>query len=258
MNIFVMSHGRAKVGLQSTVKFLNNIGVKPTLVVYEHEKGQYESLPLNIRVDSSYNGERGIGRKRDHVIRELSGGEPVLMMDDDLTFFVRRSDDPTKFRDGTADEFRAMLKQIEVNLQKYPLVGIASREGGNRVTDKYIYDTRILRLLAYTPEMLIKHDIWFSDIPVMEDFHVALSLLKHGYHNLVLNHYCHNQAGSGLEGGCSTYRTPEVQADAARKLADLHPGLVKVVSKETKGAWGGGPRTDVQIQWKKAYSGTPR
>jgi len=35
-------------------------------------------------------------------------------------------------------------------------------------------------------------------------------------------------------------------------LAELHPGLVKVVTKETKGAWGGGTRTDVVVQWKKA------
>jgi hypothetical protein len=40
---------------------------------------------------------------------------------------------------------------------------------------------------------------------------------------------------------------------SAKGLAELHPGFVKVVRKETKGAWGGGERVDVQIQWKKAW-----
>lgn len=258
MRIFIPSKGRATVSKQTTVAALVSWGVTPTLLVdsgcgleytqcVDNSKTVVLELPPIVK---------GIGCLRDFIVRELSHEEPVLMLDDDLTFFVRRNDDPTKFRNGTVDEFLAMLRQIEVNLKKFPLVGIASREGGNRVTDKYIYDTRILRLLAYDPKVLIKHDIRFSDTPVMEDFHVALSLLERGYHNLVLNHYCHNQAGSGLEGGCSTYRTPEVQAAAAHKLAKLHPGFVKVVTKETKGAWGGGTRTDVHIQWKKAYNGT--
>jgi hypothetical protein len=70
---------------------------------------------------------------------------------------------------------------------------------------------------------------------------------------VVLNNWCNNQAeGSSADGGCSTYRTPELQAQAARLLAELHAPYVKVVEKETKTAWGGGTRTDVMIQWKRA------
>jgi hypothetical protein len=88
---------------------------------------------------------------------------------------------------------------------------------------------------------------------VMEDFHVALSLLEAGYSNRIMNHYAHNQKGSGTAGGCSHFRTPELHAKNEHLLAALHPDVVKVVQKETKGAWGGGTRTDVNIQWKKAY-----
>lgn len=43
------------------------------------------------------------------------------------------------------------------------------------------------------------------------------------------------------------------QAAAAHQLHSLHPDFVKVVKKTTKGAWGGGERTDVTVAWKKAY-----
>jgi hypothetical protein len=89
---------------------------------------------------------------------------------------------------------------------------------------------------------------------VMEDFDVALSLLTKGYENAIINTVAHNQKGSGAVGGCSVWRTPQVQAQAALKLAELYPGIVKVVEKTTKTAWGGGTRTDVTIQWKAAYA----
>ena len=54
-------------------------------------------------------------------------------------------------------------------------------------------------------------------------------------------------------GGCSTYRTMELQGAAAEKLAAKHHPFVKVVIKKTKTAWGGAERKDVIVQWKKAY-----
>ena len=94
--------------------------------------------------------------------------------------------------------------------------------------------------------------ITFGRLEVMEDFDVALRLLRAGHDNVILNNWANNQAGSGKEGGCSHFRTPELHAACASKLASLHPGFVKVVQKTTKGAWGGGTRTDVNIAWKKA------
>jgi len=69
----------------------------------------------------------------------------------------------------------------------------------------------------------------------------------------MLNEWCNNQAeGSGASGGCSAFRTMDLHSDNAQLLAKLHAPYVKVVRKETKGAWGGGARTDVIVYWKKA------
>jgi hypothetical protein len=86
----------------------------------------------------------------------------------------------------------------------------------------------------------------------MEDFDVTLQLLRKGHRNAVLNQWAQDQGTSNAPGGCSTYRTPEVQAAGAYGLQKLHPDFVTVVDKETKQAWGGGVRKDVRIAWKKA------
>jgi len=45
----------------------------------------------------------------------------------------------------------------------------------------------------------------------------------------------------------------EAQDRAARALKERFPDFVTLVKKKTKTAWEGQERTDVIIQWKKAY-----
>jgi hypothetical protein len=176
------------------------------------------------------------------------------MVDDDLYFYHRRSDDATKLREITPIELQLAFADMDTMLRNHaPHVGFASREGANRSTDNLLWNTRIMRVLGYHAGLLKTHNIRFDEMEVMEDFHVALSLLERGHENVILNKYAHNQAGgSGAVGGCSHFRTPELQARNAHRLAELHPGVVSVTKKQTKGAWGGGERTDVTVYWKKA------
>ena len=111
----------------------------------------------------------------------------------------------------------------------------------------------MMRVLGYNKKYLEREQITFGRIPVMEDFDITLQLLRRGYPNMILNHWVHNQGGSDTTGGCSTFRTPELQEKAANMLKEFHPNFVKVVEKETKTSWGGKKRTDVTVYWKKAY-----
>lgn len=218
---------------------------KTVLVVNADEAGTYGGRPELVLPPEI----RGIGAVRQHLCDICDGGK-LVMLDDDLRFYVRRTDEPTLLRQPLEGEVESMFNAIEAMLTEFPLVGVASREGANRNTDPMLYNTRILRLLAYNSGVLAKVGAKFNRLPVMEDFDVALQLLRAGYENVVLNQWAQNQEGSDLNGGCSTYRTTEVQAQAARGLAELHPGLVRVVEKP---AWrGSGTRLDVQIFWKKA------
>ena len=249
MQLFIPTYGRAS--RQVSYSALVGAGLKVTLVVQNRERDLYCAFP---HVEVLPPEVLTIAPTRQYILDKLVTGENFCMVDDDLVFFKRREDDPTKLRDIAPLELRQAVAAMSQYLSDgYAHVGFAAREGANRNTGLRLENTRIMRVLGYRAD-LVKNVTRFDNMEVMEDFDVALSLLEAGYKNLILNDYAHNQAGSGSAGGCSHFRTPELHARNARLLAERHPGVVKVVEKTTKGAWGGGTRTDVNIQWKKAYA----
>ena len=250
MHILIPTYGRAKEASQTSLFFIASLGLTPHLVVQERERHLYDwaGYPIIVLPDEI----RTIAPTRDWLVQNIPSNK-IVMVDDDLAFFKRSDEDRTKFIKGAAQDFIDMFKSINSALDLYAHVGIASREGGNRNTESIIKNTRIMRVLAYRTDTMKTEGITFAPREVMEDFHVSLQFLRKGYETVILNDWCHNQAGSGAAGGCSHFRTPEVQARNAELLASLHPDYVTVVDKETKGAWGGGIRKDVRVQWKKAY-----
>lgn len=194
-----------------------------------------------------------IGPTRQWMIKNLNDGtNKQVQLDDDLTFAVRRADEPGLFEPATGRDVEQLFAEIDRALDVYAQVGVGHREGGNYATDSRLYNTRITRMFGLRTDVLAKNQIRFDRLPCKVDFDLSLQLLRSGYDNVVLNHMVHNQSGSNKEGGCSHFRTKEVLAHAAHELARLHHPFVTVVEKETKTAWGGGVRTDVRIQWKKA------
>lgn len=253
MDIVIPTYGRTDFALQHTLRQLHEANVPCTVVVQPQElaavarwagpHGVY-ALPAHVK---------GISATRDHILHEMPGGDHVCMMDDDLHFAVRREDERDKFRQPQPADIQRMVVAIDDMLRHSPHVSIGAREGGNRVTSELVMNTRMMRVLAYRRSFLKRHHIYFSPMEVMEDFHVTLQILRLGQDCIVCNNWVSNQAGgSDAVGGCSTFRTDELQAENAHRLARLHPGFVKVVKKQTKTAWGGKERTDVVVQWKQA------
>lgn len=201
----------------------------------------------------------GIGRTRQWIVDQHNikkFGPSLLMLDDDLEFFTRRTDDATKLRKASTHDTIKMLSHLDKMAKLYAHGGIAVREGANRNTDAIVDNTRNLRALFYDVAIMRTLGVKFDRLPVMEDFDVALQLLRAGYPSGQLNSWAQDQPGSNTMGGCSTYRTAAVQAQGARGLAALHPGFVKVVEKPAprSGGWNGQPRLDVHISWKKAFN----
>jgi hypothetical protein len=257
MDIVIPSRGRPHS--QESLKQLRAAGLYVTVVVpmAELESYLHHAEDPWVRVVGLPEQIQGIAHKRQWMLENIGTDDAFIMVDDDLTFFKRRTDDPSKLTDISPEElYRAFQELSNVLVGGVAAhAGFAAREGANRQTASRVHNTRIMRVLGYNRAVLRQHNITFGRIPVMEDFDVALRLLRAGYPNLILNNYAHNQKGSGAVGGCSVWRTPQVQAQAAQELAKWHPGYVKVVEKTTKTAWGGGTRTDVTVQWKRAYSG---
>lgn len=253
MDLLIHTHGRPQLDRQYTLQALLAARAPVKLVVQERERDAYKDWGVPLVVLPPH--IQTLAPTRDWIIHDMpTEHDHVVFMDDDLDFAVRRDDDRGKFRNAQPADIGDMLTMLNTRLRTYPMVGIGSREGGNRVTEEEVYNTRIMRVLGFSRKYLRKHMITFSPLVVMEDFHVNLQILESGGTTCVCNDWVSNQrGGSNAPGGCSLYRTDAVQTTAAHTLAARHPGFVKVVQKATKTAWGGGTRTDVIVQWKRAW-----
>lgn len=246
MQIYIPTFGRSR----DQVTFHNlppEVQNRVNLLVDWKEAALYDDYP-HILLPSDV---RGIGKVRQWAVENSE--DKFVMLDDDLTFATRRDENPTLLRPATGPEIYDMFEHLNAELDQYKHVGVASREGANRNVDVWIPNTRMLRILGYSAKTLLRENIRFDRIRVMEDFDVALQLLERGYPSQLYNWMTHNQKSSNAPGGCSSYRTMEVQAKAAHMLQVFHPEYVTLVQKKTKTAWNGQERWDVRIAWKKAY-----
>ncbi len=241
---------------QPTLKAITDANFPVVLVVQpqeEHLYKKYESTLVSLVVLPE--GLTGIGNTRQWIMDGADSDEHILMFDDDLAFACRgkRVDNQLYLSDSSPDDVRRMLQWMEWKLSTDAAIcGISAREGNNRKEEPTEQCARMMRAWGIRKDKFVEVGARFDRIDMMEDFDVILQFIKAGYPNIINNEVTTNQAGSNTAGGMSTYRTLERQAAAAHALHALHPDVVTVVQKETKTSWGGGVRTDVRVQWKKA------
>ena len=262
--IYIPSRGRANVdfGNCCTIDHLPYLcRMATTLVVPPDEAEDYARRWPHLDVVAPE--VSGIGPVRQWIVDTAAPGEVCLMMDDDMKF-GRRADDWTPETFPTVDpispeQVGAMVMAIFEKAEDYAMVGVSQRAGNNRHSERWWKEsTRANNIYAVHADVLRENGITFTPegLDVMEDFHVTLSLLKAGYPNVVSTNYFWGQMGSNAEGGCSTWRTNEIQRRSALRLQELHgEDLVAVIEKKSRSSWEGmETRTDVRIQWRRAIS----
>lgn len=256
MDLLILTHGRA----QRQVTYANlpeKWQKQVTFVVQKEEFEQNEHDYLSRRGALYILPEhiKNLHQTRQYLLEDRSFNDIQVQLDDDVVFSRRRTDEPTKFRPMEESDYDVMFTSLAACATLEGMAGVVAREGANRNTQPYLFTTRQMRVHAFRPRFLRENNFRWDILrsPGPEDFAMLLQLMTNGHTNCVVNDFCQNQGGSNTEGGCSTYRTLDVHADACHHLAELFPKYVKTVKKKTKGAWGGQERTDVTIQWKKAY-----
>lgn len=280
MLFVIPSAGRAR--RMVTLRSLKIAGVldRTILVVPKAQVQSYENNVQGVfdKVTIIGLGEEhaGIAKTREWILTQMPmrGHRYVAMFDDDMDFCWRPDCENSPALETIKDQHR-MVELLDTMTSWLALgfvhVGLTARQGNNNqfkndagVTGWWRYRdaTRMMNAYAYDVKALAalieRGIVTLGRVPVMEDFDLTLQLLRAGYANRVSYEYCWNQRLSGAEGGCSTYRTGEMQAAAATTLAELHPGFVKVVEKNSasqKGAMA--QRIDVNVQWRKAYDSAP-
>lgn len=254
---------------QVTLRSFKSTGLASNVVLVVPERERVMYLNVDHEVVLAPAAADGISKTREWILTELArqrGEKFVMMLDDDMDFCWRpdmRTPELVTIKDR--DRLKAMLDTLEGWLRddRFIHVGLSARQGNNHENQPYRDATRMMNAYGYDAAMLqLMLDtgaIEMGRIPVMEDFDLTLQLLRAGCPNRVSYEYCWNQRGSGAEGGCSTYRTPTVQAMAAHRLKELHPNFVRVTEKNSpsqKGAMA--QRVDVTVQWAKAFASSPK
>ena len=182
----------------------------------------------------------------------------IVIADDDLIALARRRQDDWRLVGATPLQIEQLYQRIYFLLGTYPHVGVSSRAGNNRYFPlDHVMDTRIFSFHGINRDVWRRNGITHLLDPaepryVMEDFHAILQLLTRGYHNVLITDMALAMAPSNSPGGCSLYRTQDIQTRSAYKLAELWPDFVRVVEKKAESWQGMGVRHDVTIQWKKA------
>lgn len=198
-----------------------------------------------------------IGEKRQMMAgRALElGYRKVFMVDDDINFLVRRAPDNWQLRYTEADETLQMYNIVSRLLENYSQVSLGAREGNNRLglggPADVVECTRGMRANAFWTEEFL--ELEHGRVDVMEDFDITLQLLRQGRPTAVTKYWATGQKATNTAGGCSVWRTHEIHERSVSRLADLHPGLVRLRQKNNKGGGEFGTRTEATISWKEAY-----
>lgn len=197
---------------------------------------------------------KGIAPTRQWVI-ENTWDPHVLFMDDDMEFYTRK-DEVWNLREPTEREMENLLERFAEYLRNgWHMLGLSPRQKNAFVWPQIYVDIgRMNNCYAFNAQTLLTHNIRFDDYTVMEDFHVTLEMLRHGYKNRIFYDYAWGQYASNQNGGCSLYRNNELQTAMAERLCQQHAPFVQMV-KKISNAWHGemAIRDDVKISWLKAY-----
>lgn len=224
------------------------------LVISQEEVEAHAGFPTLVSpVQGMAGGSLGHVRQWIYENHDIAKYGPMIaMLDDDIQFYQRRTDETDKFEPCTVAALELAFTRCEKLLRTMPHGGLRHREMAN-VAPLVETCTRAMRVHFYDVRVLRKHQVKFTN-HTMEDFDGILQLLRAGVPNFTYSGVVQNQqGGSNAPGGCSAYRDATYQSHMARRLVGLHPEFVKAVEKTTKTSWGGGTRLDVTVKWKKAF-----
>lgn len=196
--------------------------------------------------------EMTITKKRAWIMEEWHrrGHDKIVMLDDDLEWFVRIKEGDWHLRYVTPKDMVYWFSELANKLGKeIPHAGFGPRQGNNRVEPGWASPGRQMYVLGYFLPVVLQ-ECELGRIENREDMDVTLQLLRKGYPNEICHTITASQYGYARgTGGCDGQRTINQANDDANRLAELHPGYVRVVQKEYKASI---PRLEVVCSWAKA------
>lgn len=252
LSIFIPTYGRSDK--QITYNNLSEeIRNKVVLVIHPSEEKLYEGYNYLVCPSDE------ISKKRAWIIRNCKT-KFLVMLDDDLKFCRRKSEDDWKLKyiDKT-NEVTEMFENILFVLRNgYHHVGISARMGNNRIKDSLVENTRMFGVLAYNVKTILK-EVELERVKFHEDFDITLQLLYKGYKNLVFYNFAKDDAtGYNSEGGCSIERNLERHNESVIHFNELHKGFTNIRRLNNKGGGELSERLELTVYWKKSYESSKK
>lgn len=248
MQILIPSRGRGPTK-QFTYRALPKTvrdKYRTTVVIPDEDDGKYDWVDIPIHVLPR--GCDGICAARNEIIK-LCEDSTVLMLDDDLVAWSAKVG-MGPYHKASDAELEHGFSEVERLLTEFGHGSIGYRFHADTV-DTVRYNYRPQRAIGYNLDVLRKHHLMFS-LPLMEDFEMALSLMKLGYASFHYYGIIQDQPSSNAAGGCSIFRTADLQKSVSLALHARFPEAVTLVTKVVAGGWEGmKERTDVRVQWAK-------
>ena len=267
MRIYIPSYQRWKtIGYASTLEYIPEDMHDFVVVACRTEEREGYTRALSPYFDRGLRvvGFDAIGiadkRKMIGLHAASEGIEKFCMMDDDLSFAVRIRPEETKLRRFAHGDFAEMHAAMEEHLDRYAHVAISLRQGNNNFgpgpSPLLAECGRGIRCVGYRTKEF--NELEHGRVRIMEDIDVTLQLLRKGMPNAILHWWAQDQKQTNAPGGCSVWRTKEVQEEEAMKLHALHPEFTKPRLKENKTGGDFGTRTELTVFWKAAYQSSQR
>lgn len=218
MRIVIPSRGRA--GNVRTLSYFPDRSAV-TLVVPESEEIEYDRHCAGAEIVTGT--WDNIGQKRQFVLDRWASREKILMLDDDLRFRVRRGE---KFATATSEDVIKMIRTIDGLLDTARHVGIADEFMCQHNPPGLVEGKRYNQVLGY-------NFVGLKDVPhfrlmINEEHDMHLQLLRLGHRPVVLTDFTKGSLYQA-SGGCSTWRTGEVERDEFEKFRALWPDVVTIV-----------------------------
>lgn len=249
IRIFIPSAGRAQD--VRTLASLRGCWGSTSVVVPEAQGEAYRAeLPPEVAV-LTHNVDRIRATRQWIVNYALENGiRRIVMVDDDLRFRHRAADSNSHVR---VDDASGLVADLELVMDEgFVHVGVADEFMCQHRPRGYSVSQRYNQVLAYDLDRIVSR---MGAVPeyrteINEEHDVHLQLAEKGLPPAVLNDWTKSSRAYST-GGCSTWRTAEVEKQGHFDLAQLHPKLVRVV--ENPKALSG---FSIRVRWGAAKSAT--
>jgi hypothetical protein len=251
VNLYIMSRGRA--GRVNTLQWIPPAWRhRLKIVCGSYEESEYRKIYCE-NVITAPEKVTNYSEKFQWIMSEADHADKTVILDDDLVFSRRSPDSPDSLislKPGQTVE--GLFEFMETLLDSCPLVGVHPRQMGQRTDPPFVQNGRIICMQGINRNVCA--DIKVDQMPILADVVLNCTLLSRGHANAIITTYFQDHGPCQAPGGCSIYRTPEMQRQSVEYIANRWPGYVKSVTRTPKVAkWMGDTRTDYTCQWKQLY-----